>query len=279
MKIGIIGAGTMGSGIAQVSAMAGFETVLCDINADALRKAETNIAKHLTRAIELRKISVEAKQKCLNKIFFTSDIESVKADLVIEAIVEQLEPKAALFNRLAEINNPSCLFATNTSSIPVTKLASRISNPERVIGIHFFNPAHVMKLVEIVKGTHTSEYTLQMAKDFVLSIGKVSILAHDSPGFIVNRVARHYYIEALKVLEEDVTNFESIDRLMESSGFKMGPFRLMDIIGVDTNFSVTGSMFELFHQDPRFRPSRIQEQKVQAGFHGRKNGRGFYDYV
>lgn len=279
MRIGIIGAGTMGSGIAQVCAMAGFETVLCDINAEAVKKAETDINKNLVKAIELGKLSLEAKQECLDKITFTSEVSKVIADLVIEAIVEQLEPKVALFNKLAEVNGPSCLFATNTSSIPITKLASRILNPERVVGVHFFNPAHVMKLVEIVKGAHTSEETVQKARDFVLKIGKVSILANDSPGFIVNRVARHYYVESLKVLEENITTFESIDRLMESCGFKMGPFRLMDLIGVDTNFSVTSSMFELFHQDPKFRPSRIQEQKVQAGFHGRKSGKGFYDYV
>ena len=157
-------------------------------------------------------------------------------------------------------------------------MSARIEHPERVVGIHFFNPAHVMKLVEVVSGAHTSKAIAQKAFDFVKGLGKTPIMAADAPGFIVNRVARHYYVESLKVLEENVTDFENIDNLLESVGFKMGPFRLMDLIGVDTNFSVTSSMYALFHQDSKFRPSRIQQQKVDAGFHGRKSGKGFYEY-
>jgi len=169
--------------------------------------------------------------------------------------------------------------ATNTSSIPITQISTAIPHPERVVGIHFFNPAHIMKLVEIVSGAHTSETVAQTAFDFVKGLKKTPIMAKDSPGFIVNRVARHYYVEGLKTLEENVASHEDIDALLEASGFKMGPFRLMDLIGVETNFSVTESMFNLFYQDGKFRPSKIQKQKVDAGHYGRKTGKGFYNYA
>ncbi len=173
---------------------------------------------------------------------------------------------------------PQTILATNTSSIPVTQIAATIPNPERVLGIHFFNPAHIMKLVEIVSGAQTDTQIASACRELIVKLGKMPIMAKDAPGFIVNRVARHYYVEALKILEENITSMENIDLLMESAGFKMGPFRLMDLIGVDTNFSVTSSMYQLFHYDGKFRPSRIQQQKVDAGHHGRKSGKGFYTY-
>jgi 3-hydroxybutyryl-CoA dehydrogenase len=168
--------------------------------------------------------------------------------------------------------------ATNTSSIPVTRIAAALPHPERVVGMHFFNPAHIMKLVEVISGAATHPNVAQVVYDLSLQLGKTPVMAQDAPGFIVNRVARHYYVESLKVLEENVASFETIDELMEATGFKMGPFRLMDLIGVDTNFNVTSSMFESFHKDSKFRPSRIQQQKVDAGHWGKKTGKGFYEY-
>jgi 3-hydroxybutyryl-CoA dehydrogenase len=177
-----------------------------------------------------------------------------------------------------EINGADCIYATNTSSIPITQIAAGLAFPEQVIGIHFFNPAHIMKLVEVIKGAKTNSTIVERVLAFVQSIGKTGVVAADAPGFIVNRIARLYYVESLKLLEEGVADLETIDRIMESSGFKMGPFKLMDLIGVDTNYSVTESQYQLFNFEPRFRPSRIQKQKVDAGLHGRKTKAGFYNY-
>jgi 3-hydroxybutyryl-CoA dehydrogenase len=278
MDIVVVGAGTMGLGIAQVSAMAGHQVVLGDVYEAALEKAKITIAKNLSKAVELGKITEQQKLDTIARISYTKELSLLKCDMVIEAILENLDLKVDMFDKLASVNGPDCIFATNTSSIPITQISARIAHPERVVGIHFFNPAHVMKLVEVVSGAHTSPEVAQKAFDFVKGLGKTPIMAADAPGFIVNRVARHYYVESLKVLEENVTDFETIDNLLESVGFKMGPFRLMDLIGVDTNFSVTSSMYALFHQDDKFRPSRIQQQKVDAGFIGIKSGKGFYDY-
>ena len=165
-----------------------------------------------------------------------------------------------------------------TSSIPITQIASGLNHPERLVGVHFFNPAHIMKLVEVIKGAATSTAVAEKAFDWSVSLGKTTVYAQDAPGFIVNRVARHFYVEALKIAEEGVASIPEIDNLLESTGFKMGPFRLMDLIGVDTNYSVTNSMFEQFNFDPKFRPNRIQKQKVDAGHHGKKSGQGFYNY-
>ena len=276
--IGIAGAGTMGAGIAQVAARAGFETILFDINKEVLNGAKKQLEKALSNLESKGKISAEEKSSILGRIRFTHHIEELRAALVIEAIIERLEPKQELFTRLAEINGPESILASNTSSIPITQIARGIPNPKRVLGIHFFNPAPVMKLVELIAGVQTSDEVLIKCKELIGKMGKTCVLAKDSPGFIVNRVARHYYVESLKLLEENACSFQSIDELLESSGFKMGAFRLMDLIGVDTNFSVTSSMYEQFHQDAKFRPSRIQQQKVVAGLHGRKSGKGFYEY-
>ncbi len=278
MDIVVVGAGTMGLGIAQVSAMAGHNVVLGDAFETALEKAKNTIDKNLSKAVELGKLTLQQKVDTISRISYTHELSLLKCDMVIEAIIEKLDLKVELFNKLASVNGPECIFATNTSSIPITQISAQIEHPERVIGIHFFNPAHVMKLVEIVSGAHTSTAVAQNAFNFVKGLGKTPIMAADAPGFIVNRVARHYYVESVKILEENVTDFETIDTLLESVGFKMGPFRLMDLIGVDTNFSVTSSMYALFHQDEKFRPSRIQQQKVDAGFNGRKSGKGFYEY-
>lgn len=277
-KIGIVGAGTMGQGIAQICAMANFSVVLYDINAEMLVTAQKLITRNLDKGIERGKVTSEAKESTLSKIKFSSDFQELKADVVIEAIVEKLEIKQSLFQKLEDLNGADTILASNTSSIPITRIGASLQRPEQFVGMHFFNPAHIMKLVEVISGAATSPEVARVISDLAQKLDKVPVMAKDAPGFIVNRVARHFYVEGLKVLEEGVAEVEAIDRLVESTGFRMGPFRLMDLIGVDTNFSVTTSMFHAFHQDSKFRPSRIQEQKVDAGHHGRKSGRGFYSY-
>ncbi|MES2655449.1 MAG: 3-hydroxyacyl-CoA dehydrogenase NAD-binding domain-containing protein [Bacteroidota bacterium] len=276
--IAIAGAGTMGAGIAQVTAQSAYKTILFDINQTVLDKAKTGIEKGLQFLADKGKITAAQKETTLSLIHFTTNINEVIADLIIEAVIERIDIKHDFFNKVAAINGPDCILASNTSSIPITQIAAKIPNPERVIGIHFFNPAPIMKLVEIIIGAQSDKNIALHAKKLIESMGKTCVIAADAPGFIVNRVARHYYVEGLKILEEQVATFEDIDALMESSGFKMGPFRLMDLIGVDTNLSVTTSMYNLFNQDGKFRPNRIQQQKVDAGLHGRKTGKGFYEY-
>lgn len=276
--VAIIGSGVMGSGIALCSAQSGYQTLVYDINTEALNRAENYINQLIDTSISKGKSTLEQKEITLSKLKFTSRFEDLIADLILEAILEKLPLKQELFQKLEAQNSTDSIFATNTSSIPITQIASVLKHPERLVGVHFFNPAHLMKLVEIIKGAATSDSIATLAFDWAISLGKTAVYAQDSPGFIVNRVARHYYVEALKALEEGVADFETIDRLMESMGFKMGPFKLMDLIGVETNYSVTSSMFEQFQFDPKFRPSRIQKQKVDAGFHGRKTKKGFYTY-
>lgn len=277
-KIGIAGAGAMGASIAQIFAQSSYEVVLFDVNSAQLDKAKIEIVKNLDGAIAKGKLRETDKTIALDRILFSNDLNQLKADLIIEAIVEKLEAKRELFQKLADINSAETILATNTSSIPVTRIAKGISNPQRVVGMHFFNPAHLMKLVEIISGIETSTETAETLKQLCIAIGKTPIMCKDSPGFIVNRVARHYYVESLKMLEEKVATIENIDALMESAGFKMGPFKLMDYVGNDINFAVTSSLFQSFHQEAKFRPSRIQEQKVDAGHLGKKSGRGFYNY-
>jgi 3-hydroxybutyryl-CoA dehydrogenase len=276
--IGIAGAGTMGAGIAQVAATYGYQTTLFDVNENMLTKAKLGIEKSLESLVQKQKISSDKKAEIISRIQYTNQVTQLKADLIIEAIVERLDIKQQFFNEVAAINSIDTILATNTSSIPVTQIAARVPNPKRFLGIHFFNPAPVMKLVEIICGVETDLAIANQCKQLIEGMGKTCVMAADAPGFIVNRVARHYYVEGLKIAEERIADFETIDALMESSGFKMGPFKLMDLIGVDTNFSVTTSIYNLFHQDGKFRPSRIQQQKVDAGHHGRKTGKGFYTY-
>lgn len=276
--IGIVGAGTMGQGIAQVCATSGYTVLLYDVAGDLIQKGISNIEKSLQSSVEKTKLSAGQKQDALNSIKACESLEKLKADLIIEAAIENLEVKRKIFSTLEKVNSQDCILTTNTSSIPVTQIASALQKPDRFAGLHFFNPAHIMKLVEIVSGVGTADRTVNVLKAFSKKLGKISVVAKDSPGFIVNRIARHYYVEALKILEENTGDVKTIDTLMKASGFKMGPFELMDLIGVDTNFSVTSSMYNAFHQDSKFRPSRIQQQKVEAGHLGRKSGKGFYDY-
>jgi 3-hydroxybutyryl-CoA dehydrogenase len=276
--VGIIGAGTMGQGIAQICATSGFNVLVYDVNAELLKKGVSNIEASLQISVDKNKLSATQKQEAINRIKSHQSLDLIKADLIIEAAVEKLEVKKEIFKTLENSNSTDCILTTNTSSIPVTRIASVLKNPTRFAGLHFFNPAHIMKLVEVISGVATSADTHEQLKSFSEKLGKTPISVKDSPGFVVNRVARHYYVEALKILEENVTDIKTIDTLLRSSGFKMGAFELMDLIGVDTNFSVTTSMYNAFHQDAKFRPSRIQQQKVEAGHHGQKSGKGFYDY-
>ena len=268
----------MGLGIAQLGVQHGLPTVLFDLSPTALEKAQTAIVAGLGKLVAKNKLTSEASEAALARLTLTTMLADVRADCIIEAVVERLDVKHKLFQDLAEINDPATILASNTSSLPITQLAAAVPGPERVVGMHFFNPAPVMPLVEIISGVATAPAVADAVEALARRLGKTPVRAADAPGFIVNRVARHYYVESLKMLEENVASFEVIDELLEASGFKMGPFRLMDLIGVDTNFSVTSAMFASFHQDGKFRPSRIQQQKVDAGHHGRKTGRGFYSY-
>ncbi len=278
MKIAVAGAGVMGSGIALCSIQGGYKTLLYDISGQALKAGKEYIEKQLQTAVDKGKLSAEQKTEALKLIRYSSEEQDLVADLVIEAIIERADLKKDFFAAMESMNGPETLLASNTSSIPITQIAAGLKVPGRFLGIHFFNPAHIMKLVEVIRGAATDESAAQKAMDWVRSLGKTGVFANDAPGFIVNRVARHYYVEALKLAEEQVTDLEGIDRLMESSGFKMGPFRLMDLIGVETNYAVTSTMYEQFGYDAKFRPSKLQKQKVDAGHWGRKTGKGFYEY-
>lgn len=277
--VAVVGAGTMGLGIAQVCAASGFTTLLFDVQQEQVAAALRIIDEHLSLAIEKGRLTEDRKAETLWRIRPVSQLSDLKADLVIEAAVEKLEIKRLLFAELEKINESKAILATNTSSISVSQIAEVLQDQSRCIGLHFFNPADRMKLVEIISGTFTNPELVEVMKDFSKSIGKTPVLAKDSPGFIVNRVARHFYVESLKLIEENVTDMETIDGLLRSAGFKMGPFELMDLIGVDTNLAVTKSIYEGFHQDPKFKPSNIQQRLVDAGHFGRKTGKGFYEYL
>ncbi len=277
-KVAVIGAGTMGQGIAQAVAMAEYEVILYDSNESTLKTAIHNISENLDKGVSKGKVSLQMKENTLNNIMVTHKISNVMGDLIIEAIVEDLQIKAALFSELEAINRSDTIFATNTSAISITHIGSNMKNPAQLAGLHFFNPAHIMKLVEVVGGKETDPAVVNLLVAFTKNIGKTPVMVSDSPGFIVNRVARHYYVESLRVLEQKVASHQVIDELLENFGFKMGPFKLMDLIGVDTNFAVTKSIFKSFNCDPKFQPSWIQQLKVESGHHGRKTGKGFYEY-
>lgn len=276
--IAVLGAGTMGLGIAHACAAAGFDVMLYDIEATLVEKGIASLRKNLDTLVEKQKITDEMAGAIISRITAVSDFAQLQVHMVIEAVVEDQEIKQKIFRDIESINANDCILTTNTSSIPVTQIGSVLKHADRFAGLHFFNPAPVMKLVEIVRGASTTDATISFLKDFCRRLGKQFVLAQDSPGFIVNRVARHFYLESLKIAEEQVADFQTIDALMKSTGFRMGPFELMDLIGIDVNLSVTRSIYDSFHQDPKFRPSRIQQQKVDAGYLGRKTGRGFYRY-
>ena len=274
----VIGAGTMGSGIALAAAQSGFYTLLFDINNDVLEKAKTSIQKNLQYLLEKGKITAEEKDSIYQRIKFITDTNDCVADIIIEAIVEKVDAKVAIFNQLAELNHSEIIFATNTSSLSVSQIQAKVQQPQRVVGMHFFNPAQVMKLVEVVKGDQTLDEVAQTVYALCKQMKKTPVMCKDAPGFIVNRVARHYYLEALKLVENGIATVENVDEIMEASGFKMGPFKLMDLIGNDINLAVTQSLYDACDKAERFKPSPIQIDKVAKGELGKKTKKGYYNY-
>lgn len=280
MEIGIIGAGTMGSGIAQVAAQNGHPVVLIDSSESALSKAKSVLHATLVKLVEKGKVSEQSASEIQKNISYSTEISSLhKSELVIEAIIEKLEVKHELFQKIEAVVSENCIIASNTSSLSIASLGSALSNSKRIIGIHFFNPAPLMPLVEIIPAVQTSSEVLEKAISIIKKWGKIGVVCKDTPGFIVNRVARPFYGEALRLYEEGKADFATIDWAMTHfGGFKMGPFTLMDYIGNDVNYAVTESVFEAFYYDPRFKPSFTQRRHKEAGFYGRKSGRGYYDY-
>jgi 3-hydroxybutyryl-CoA dehydrogenase len=280
MKIGIVGTGTMGNGIAQVAAIAGNEVILYDANDVAMTKAIETIRQNLRRTAERGKISLIAAADIASRIKTTDRLEGLgDCALIIEAIIEDLDIKKAIFQELELYVNDECILATNTSSLSVTALAGGCQNPERFIGIHFFNPAPLMPLVEIIPALQTPQYIAPKMAEIIESWGKTVVVAKDTPGFIVNRIARPFYSEALRIYDENIADFKEIDKAMMDKGFKMGPFALMDLIGHDVNYAVTESVWRNTYFDPRYKPSVTQKRLVEAQFLGRKTLRGFYDYT
>ena len=278
LTICVCGAGTMGSGIAQVSAQSGFNTILFDLNESVLVKAQDSIQKNLQYLVDKSKISSSEKDEIFNRLQFITDIKDCVGMLIIEAIVEKTEAKINLFNELSKYNNEEVIFASNTSSLSISSLQKEILFPQRVVGMHFFNPAYIMKLVEVVKGEQTIDTIAKEVFDICLQMGKQPVMCKDAPGFITNRVARHYYLESLKIVEEGLASFEEVDEILESSGFKLGPFKLMDLIGMDINLAVSKSLYEAYNHTPRFAPSPLQIEKVKNNDLGKKTGKGFYAY-
>jgi len=280
VKVSVIGAGTMGSGIAQIAATKGHEVCLYDAFAGAIENAQKKLNKILNRLVEKERISKKEKDNILSRINFTKDIKKIKGSgLVIEAIIENLEVKQKTVKEIEGLVNADCILASNTSSLSIASIAGACQKAERVIGIHFFNPAPLMPLVEIIPAVQTSKETVENAKAIIDSWGKTTVITKDTPGFIVNRVARPFYGEAIRIYEEGIADFASIDwALKEIGGFRMGPFELMDYIGNDINYTVTETVFTAFYYDSRYKPSFTQKRMMEAGYLGRKSGRGYYDY-
>lgn len=270
----------MGAGIAQVAATSGCSVKIYDTKTDALEKAKADLEKIMSRLIEKGRIDSEEKERIQNNIKYVNTLKELKdSDMTIEAIVENLDVKKNVFSTLEKFVSDDCILASNTSSLSIASIASSLEKPERCIGIHFFNPAPLMKLVEVIPAIQTSDETLNISVKTIRDWGKTVAVAKDTPGFIVNRVARPFYGEALRIYEEGIATFCEIDNAMkEIGGFRMGPFELMDFIGNDVNYTVTESVFEAFYYDPRYKPSFTQKRFSEAGYFGRKSGKGYYNY-
>ncbi len=274
----VCGAGTMGSGIAQVAATAGFKVIQFDLNESMLAKAAQSIERSLQKFVEKGKINQEMLDTTLANIHYTSNIKECKGELVIEAIIEKKEAKIGLFNDLFEMNGPELMVASNTSSISIDLIAESIPYPSQLVGMHFFNPAPMMKLVEVIKGKYTSPEIVQQITDLALLMNKAPVICKDAPGFIVNRVARPYYLESMYMVQNGKATIEQVDAVLESAGFKMGPFKLMDLIGLDINYSVSTIVWEDLGKPLRLKPSELQKDKIDQGALGIKTKKGFYSY-
>ncbi|MEY4912478.1 MAG: hypothetical protein RL025_305, partial [Bacteroidota bacterium] len=273
----VAGAGTMGQGIAQLCVEAGLPTLVYDVSVGMLQKAKAGIEAAWDVRVAKGKLNESEAERFKSMLQYSDRTEDLRGDLLIEAVVESAEIKRRLFATVEAQNGPQTVLASNTSSIPMEQLAEGLARPERVVGLHFFNPAPVMKLVEVIRGPMTKPDVAQRVHALAQTMGKIVVHAQDSPGFIVNRVARPYYAESLRIVGEGGVEPQDLDRLMESVGFRMGPFRLMDLIGVDTNLAVTTSVYEGLGRPPRFEPHPVQINKVAQGHNGRKSGQGFYD--
>ena len=280
MIVGVIGSGTMGSGIAQVAATAGCKVKVFDTNEQALEKSKSALEKILSRLVEKGRIDTSEKNRIQENIVHVADLKDLQdADLTIEAIVENLEIKKKVFSELESYVSEHTIIASNTSSLSIASIASSLQKPERCIGIHFFNPAPLMKLVEVIPAVQTSQEVTEKVVNTIKDWKKVVAIAKDTPGFIVNRVARPFYGESLRILEEGIADVATIDWSLKTlGGFRMGPFELMDFIGNDVNYTVTETVFKAFYYDPRYKPAFTQKRLSEAGYLGRKSGKGYYEY-
>lgn len=281
MAIGIVGSGAMGSGIAQVVASAGHEVLIYDNSTEALERSRNSLLSNLNKLVSKGRLSDAEVKAIFGRVYFVEHLSDLSgAVLVVEAVIEKLEVKKEVFSKLEQTTAPKTILASNTSSYSITSIAAVCRHPERVVGIHFFNPPPLMKLVEVIPAVQTDAGTLATATELISSWGKLPVRAKDTPGFIVNRVARPFYSEALRLLDEGFADVPTIDWAMKTiGGFRMGPFELMDFIGNDVNYTVTESVYRAFYEEPRYRPSFTQKRLVEAGWLGRKSGRGFYDYA
>jgi 3-hydroxybutyryl-CoA dehydrogenase len=278
-KVSVIGAGTMGAGIAQVSALAGYEVVLYDVADEVLAQSLDDIRASIDKGVARGKTEAAAAEKAKDAIQLTTSLETAaQADLIIEAAPEKLDLKRDIFATLDAAAPEQTILSSNTSSLSISAIAGATKRTDRVVGVHFFNPAHIMKLVEIIRGDFTSDETVAAVQEYVAGVGKTAVLCKDTPAFIVNRVARPFYGEALRLLGENAADPATLDKLMRSIGFRMGPFELIDLIGCDVNLAVTQSVYDAYFQEPKYRPHPIQKRMVESGRLGRKTGSGFYNY-